>query len=215
MPSACSMATNTLAWSGVAATRTTAERGRSMKLSSEGEAARSVAPTGDFVDALRAVSVTPDHRRVKPTGSPHHPLPPRTMQLLAASLFAALLPAQLVSAQASAVILYAGLDGGADVPFHAAMVPPTGLTVEAWVRFDDATMPTGVPYFPTIVGQNVDTAPSWLLRVASGSTNNRIVEFLVRDGAGVSQVLSWPFAAGELGNWTHLAATYDGQVMTL
>jgi hypothetical protein len=137
------------------------------------------------------------------------------MRLLAASLFAALLPAQLLSAQAYAVILYAGLDGGADVPFHAAMVPPTGLTVEAWVRFDDATMPTGVPYFPTIVGQNVDTAPSWLLRVASGSTNNRIVEFLVRDGAGVSQVLSWPFAAGELGNWTHLAATYDGQVMTL
>src|SRR5262245_59332807 len=138
------------------------------------------------------------------------------MRLLAASLFAALLPAQLLSAQAYAVILYAGLDGGADVPFHAAMVPPTGLTVEAWVRFDDATMPTGVPYFPTIVGQNVDTLqPSWLLRVASGSTNNRIVEFLVRDGAGVSQVLTWPFVAGELANWTHLAATYDGQVMTL
>lgn len=131
--------------------------------------------------------------------------------LATAVLFAALLPAQ-----GYAVILYAGLDGGADVAFHAAMVPPTGLTVEAWVRFDDATMPTGVPYFPTLVGQNVDTAqPSWLLRVASGSTNNRIVEFLVRDGANVAQVLTWPFAAGELSNWTHLAATYDGQVMTL
>jgi hypothetical protein len=133
------------------------------------------------------------------------------MRFLAASLFTALLPAQ-----GYAVILYAGLDGGADVPFHISMVPPTGLTVEAWVRFDDATMPTGVPYFPTIVGQNVDTArPSWLLRVASGSTNNRIVEFLVRDGANVPQVLAWSFTAGELSNWTHLAATYDGQVMTL
>jgi hypothetical protein len=137
------------------------------------------------------------------------------MRLLAASLFAALLPAGLLPAQGHAVIFYAGLDGGADVPFHAAMVPPTGLTVEAWVKFDDATMPTGVPFFPTIVGQNVDTAPSWLLRVASGSTNNRIVEFVVRDAAGQNQVLSWPFAAGELSNWTHLAATYDGQVMTL
>jgi hypothetical protein len=133
------------------------------------------------------------------------------MRLLAAFLLAAVLPAQ-----GYAVIFYAGLDGGADVPFHTAMVPPTGLTVEAWVRFDDATMPTGVPYFPTIVGQNVDTAqPSWLLRVASGSTNNRIVEFLVRDGANVPQVLAWPFLPGELANWTHLAATYDGQVMTL
>ena len=138
-----------------------------------------------------------------------------TMRLLAASLFAALLPAELLSGQGYAAIFYAGLDGGANVPFHVAEVPPTGLTVEAWVRFDDATMPTGVPYFPTIVSQNADTAPSWLLRVASGSTNNRIVEFLVRDGAGVSQILSWPFAPGELGNWTHLAATYDGQVMTL
>jgi hypothetical protein len=132
------------------------------------------------------------------------------MRFLAASLFAALLPAQ-----AYAVILYAGLDGGANVPFHAAMVPPAGFTVEAWVRFDDATMPTGVPYFPTLVSQNADTAPSWLLRVASGSTNARIVEFLVRDGTGVLQSLTWPFAAGELSNWTHLAATYDGQVMTL
>ena len=137
------------------------------------------------------------------------------MRLLAASLFAALLPAELLPAQGYAVIFYAGLDGGADAPFHAALVPPTGLTVEAWVRFDDATMPTGVPFFPTIVSQNPDTQPSWLLRVASGSTNNRIVEFLVRDGAGVLQSLTWPFAAGELGNWTHLAATYDGQVMTL
>ncbi|HZN38758.1 MAG TPA: LamG domain-containing protein [Planctomycetota bacterium] len=135
---------------------------------------------------------------------------PESIRFLAASLFAALLPAQ-----GYAVILYAGLDGGANVPFHAATVPPTGLTVEAWVRFDDATMPTGVPYFPTIVSQNADTQASWLLRVASGSTNNRIVEFLVRDGAGVLQSLTWPFAAGELSNWTHLAATYDGQVMTL
>jgi hypothetical protein len=42
-------------------------------------------------------------------------------------------------------------------------VPPTGLTVEAWVRFDDASMPTGVPYFPTVIGQNVGAQPSWLL----------------------------------------------------
>ncbi|HEX6811411.1 MAG TPA: LamG domain-containing protein [Planctomycetota bacterium] len=132
------------------------------------------------------------------------------MRFLATSLFAALLPAQ-----GYAVILYAGLDGGANVPFHAAMVPPTGLTVEAWVRFDDATMLTGLPYFPTIVSQNPDTAPSWHLRVASGATNNRLVEFAVRDGSGALQVLPWPFAAGEIANWTHLAATYDGASMTL
>jgi hypothetical protein len=133
------------------------------------------------------------------------------MRFLAASLLAALLPAQ-----GYAVILYAGIDGGADAPFHPAMVPPTGLTVEAWVRFDDATMPTGAPYFPTIVGQNVASGqPSWLLRVASGSTNNRVVEFVVRDGNNVPRVLSWPFAPGQLAAWSHLAATYDGQAMTL
>jgi hypothetical protein len=134
------------------------------------------------------------------------------MRLLTASL----LLASLLPAQGYAVILYAGLDGGANVPFHPAMVPPTGLTVEAWVRFDDATMATGVPYFPTIAGQNVDAAqPSWVLRVASGSTNNRVVEFVVADAANAPRVVAWPFAPGELANWTHLAATYDGQVLTL
>jgi hypothetical protein len=133
------------------------------------------------------------------------------MRLLAASLLAALLPAQ-----GYAVILYADLDGGADVPFHAAMVPPTGLTVEAWVRFDDATMPAGGPWFPTVVAHDPDAAvPSWSLRVAWSSTGARVVEFLVRDGNGAPRTLAWPFAPGQLASWTHLAATYDGQAMTL
>src|SRR5688572_24751235 len=138
------------------------------------------------------------------------------MHLQLASLAAAVLSAALLPAQGYAVALTAGVNGGIEVPFHAALVPPTGLTVEAWVRFDDASMATGAPYFPTIVAQNATAPqPSWLLRVASGSTNARLLEFSVRDGASATRTLTWGFAPGELANWTHLAATYDGQVLAL
>jgi hypothetical protein len=135
-----------------------------------------------------------------------------TSSLVTAVLFAALLPAQNQGIQ-----LAIGVDGAVEVPFNAAMVPPTGLTVEAWITYDDSTIPTGsLYYWPTIARQNpVPQQETWLLRVGAANNNTRNVEFSVRNGANALNVLTYAFVPGEFVNWTHLAATYDGQVMTI
>lgn len=134
-----------------------------------------------------------------------------TSLLSVAGLLAVAFPAAAQSLQFTT-----GIDGAVEVPFDAAMVPPTGLTVEAWITYDDSTIPTGLYYWPTIARQNIAAGQeSWILRVGASNTNNRNVEFTVRNGLNQLNVLTYTFAPGELAVWTHLAATYDGQVMRL
>jgi len=59
--------------------------------------------------------------------------------------------AALGTTQNQGIQLVAGIDGAVEVPFDPAMVPPTGLTVEAWITFDESTVPVGSGfYWPTI-----------------------------------------------------------------
>ena len=123
-----------------------------------------------------------------------------------AALLAAEVPAQI------GLQLTTGVDGGISVPADPLLVPPTGITVEAWITFDDSTIPlNGLFYWPTIVRQNIQNGQEvYNLRVSSGNTNARSLQWTVR-AAGQLQSVGYTFAAGELAPWTHVAATYDGQ----
>ncbi len=72
-----------------------------------------------------------------------------TTALLATALLAT--PATpTLFAQGLALQLNAGIDGGIDVPADPLLVPPTGLTVEAWVAYNDRNIPTGAFYWKHI-----------------------------------------------------------------
>lgn len=123
-----------------------------------------------------------------------------------AALLAVEVPAQI------GLQLATGVDGGVSVPADPLLVPPTGITVEAWITFDDATIPVnGLFYWPTIVRQNIQNGQEvYNLRVSSGNTNARSLQWTVR-AAGQLQNVTYTFAPGEFAQWTHVAATYDGQ----
>lgn len=123
---------------------------------------------------------------------------------------AALAPAQF------ALQLATGVDGGISVPADPLLVPPTGITVEAWITYDDSTIPiNGLFYWPTIVRQNLGNGQEvYNLRVGAGSSATRRLEWIVRVGTQLQNV-SYTFAVGEFANWTHVAATYDGQSMRI
>ena len=53
-------------------------------------------------------------------------------------------------AQATGIQLTNGVDGGVVYQYDARFVPPTGITVEAWITYDDSTIPTGTYRWPTI-----------------------------------------------------------------
>jgi hypothetical protein len=131
--------------------------------------------------------------------------------LLATALFAsfAALPAQAIQTTT-------GVEGYVDYASDPLFQPATGLTIEAWVTYDDSTIPTGNYYWPTIVRQN--TAPQqerYELRVDASNNNSRSLSFKVRDSANNLNSLSYTFAASQLLNWTHVAATFDGSTMRL
>lgn len=127
---------------------------------------------------------------------------------------AALAAIPLAPAQ-QAIALTTDIDGGVSYPFDARMVPKSGITVEAWVTYDDTTIPTGANYWPTIARQN--TSPgleNWNLRVDAGSSGIRQLRFYVRTAAGTRSA-TYQFASGELAIPTHVAGTYDGQTVRL
>ncbi len=129
-----------------------------------------------------------------------------------------LLPALLapLAAQNTGLLSTAGIDAFVEVPYDAALVPSSGMTIEAWITFDDSTMPTGLAYYPTIVRQNVArNSESYLLRVNSGSTNNLSILFLVRDQTGAVHTVTGTFMPGQLQSFTHIAATYGPTGMSL
>jgi hypothetical protein len=117
-------------------------------------------------------------------------------------------------AQNQGVALTTGVDGGISYPFDVRMVPPTGITVEAWITYDDSTVPTGLNYWPTIARQNVNAnQESWNFRVSAGSTGSRSLQFIVRTVNNQLFSATYPFAAGEFANFTHVAGSWDGQTI--
>ena len=137
------------------------------------------------------------------------------MRTLAASfLVAAALP--MAVAQNQALQTTIGIDGGVEFPFDARMVPPTGITVEAWITYDDSTIPTGFYYWPTIARQNITpNQESWNFRVSASNNNSRNLQFIVRTASNQLFAATYTFAAGEFANWTHVAGSWDGQVIRL
>ena len=104
----------------------------------------------------------------------------------------------------------ANIDGYIEVPYSPPVVPQGGITVEAWITYDDATLPTGWRY-PTIVRQGVSVGGSedYFLRINADNIGARVLRWTVVTTAGTRSV-NWTFAAGQLTQWTHVAATYDG-----
>ena len=121
----------------------------------------------------------------------------------------------LLPAQNQALQLTTGVDGGVEYQFDARMVPPTGITVEAWVTYDDSTIPTGQGYYPTIARQNISPSQeSWNFRVSAVTTGQRNLQFIVRTNNGFFSA-SYLFAAGEFVLPTHLAGSFDGTTIRL
>jgi len=128
---------------------------------------------------------------------------------------AALVAASFAPAQNQALQLVAGVDGGVTYPFDARMVPASGITVEAWITYDDTTVPTGLDHWPTIARQNITPQQeNWNFRVDAGSSGIRQLRFFVRTAVGMRGA-AYTFASGELATPTHVAGTYDGQTVRL
>ncbi|MCA8949106.1 MAG: LamG domain-containing protein [Planctomycetes bacterium] len=133
---------------------------------------------------------------------------------LRAVLAAAVLPFPVV-AQNTGAALTNGVDGYLEIPYSSQLVPQTGITLEAWITYDDSTIATGWRY-PTIARQNITAQQeAYFLRVDAGQNQNRTLRFKVVTVGGGQVICDWPFAAGQLQQWTHVAATYDGQAANL
>ncbi|MFO1077867.1 MAG: LamG domain-containing protein [Planctomycetota bacterium] len=130
-------------------------------------------------------------------------------------LCGALACAVSVCAQNTGVAFSATVDGYVEVPYAPEVVPQSGITVEAWITYDDATLPTGWRY-PTIVRQGLSVGGSedYFLRINADNTGLRILRWKVVTATSAPTV-NWNFAAGQLLNWTHVAATYDGTTAAL
>ncbi|GDY02752.1 hypothetical protein LBMAG49_20810 [Planctomycetota bacterium] len=127
-----------------------------------------------------------------------------------------LVGASQVAAQNPCLQLVSGIDGGVDLAFNALFVPPTGITVETWITYDDASIATGLWRWPTIIRQNTNPgAEVWFLRVNAANTASRVLIFAMKTPSGVNNSVSYPFTSGEFAQLTHIAATYDGQNLTL
>lgn len=97
---------------------------------------------------------------------------------------------------------------------NQSLVPTTGITVEAWMTFDETTAKNFSTLLRHTVGQtNVGSTPTYNIRVESPAANRRLV-FKVRTAGGVASA-AYSFAVGELKNWTHVAGTYDGTAVRI
>ena len=124
--------------------------------------------------------------------------------------FALLAIATAAPCQSVGISFTTGIDGGIDLPADPRFVPTTGLTVEAWITYDDATVPMGNFYWPTIARQNLaPNAESWSLRVNANNNAQRYLAFILRLGGGL-YTLNYQFQPGEFVTPTHIAAAYTG-----
>ncbi|MBK8975438.1 MAG: LamG domain-containing protein [Planctomycetes bacterium] len=116
----------------------------------------------------------------------------------------------------SAAFSNQSLTGGViEVPYAPQLVPQSGITVEAWVTYDDTTLGTSVPYrWPTIVRTGINgIANAFNFRVDASNNNSRILKWTVN--ANTRGQVTWSFASGRLLQWTHVAGTYDGTTIRL
>ena len=93
------------------------------------------------------------------------------MKRLLAPLSALLCLLPLAPAQNQGVALSATVDGYIEIPYSPLVVPRSGITVEAWITYDDATLPTGWRY-PTIVRQGLASAAAKITSCASTPTTS-------------------------------------------
>lgn len=127
---------------------------------------------------------------------------------------AALALALPTAAQNVGLNLTNGIDAYLDAPYDPSIVPRSGITVEAWITYDDATLGAGYRW-PTVVRQNPAAGSEvYMLRVDAGNVNNRNLKWAVLTANGRFQII-WPFAPGQFIPWTHLAASYDGAALRL
>jgi hypothetical protein len=141
---------------------------------------------------------------------------PLVRSLVLASLSSLTLLAQPLFAQNTGIALDCNVDGYVEVPYSAAVVPQSGITVEAWITYDESTLPTGWRY-PTLIRQGVSVGGSedYFLRVNADNSGARVLRWKVVTANGGSVQVNWSFAAGQLLTWTHVAATYDGATAAL
>lgn len=131
-------------------------------------------------------------------------------------LLAPIILATALVAQNPGISLAATVDGYVEVPYSAQIVPPGGITVEAWITYDDGTLPTGWRY-PTILRQGISVGGSenYMLRVNADNNGSRVLRWAVKDINGAARIVDWTFGTGQLLTWTHVAATYDGATLAL
>lgn len=136
----------------------------------------------------------------------------RKLSVAAAALAAVAVP---LAAQNTGIVLNNSVDGYVEVPYGPQVVPATGITFEAWITYDDSTIPSGWRW-PTIARQGISVGGSenWFLRVGAGQTNQTVLVWKVVTATNQVAV-SWPFSPGQLTTWTHVAATYDGALAAL
>ncbi len=131
---------------------------------------------------------------------------------LAAGL-AALAACPAAPAQADALQFTNGfVSQHVEVPYDPGLLPTRALTIEAWITYDDSTVPRGQGgRWPTIARQDVRPGgESYFLRVAANTSSARKLDWTINNGSG-SSTLSYSFGIGEFKTWTHIAATYDGR----
>ncbi|HYC76861.1 MAG TPA: LamG domain-containing protein [Planctomycetota bacterium] len=117
-------------------------------------------------------------------------------------------------ARAQAVAFVNGVDGYVQVPAAANQAPTTGVTVEAWINYDDAGLGPGFRW-PTVLRKNPHPGQeAYLLRVNASNSGARVLRWKIRTAAGQFHC-DWPFAPGQLATWTHVAGVYDGATTTL
>lgn len=129
-----------------------------------------------------------------------------------------LLPLALLAAPAiaqnQAITLNNNVDGYVEVPYSSQVVPQAGITLEAWITYDDTTLPTGWRY-PTIFRQNLNAnTEDYFLRIEAGNNNSKVLRFKIVTQVA-SYTLDWAFTSGQLLTWTHVAGSYDGTTMRL
>lgn len=128
------------------------------------------------------------------------------MHRIATALFVTL----PLAAQNIGISLTNGVDGFLEIPYAPALVPQSGITVEAWLTYDDTTLPSGYRY-PTVLRQNqTPQQEAFFLRVNADNTGARVLRWKVVTANGTQLFCNWPFASGQLSTWTHVACTYDG-----
>ena len=108
-----------------------------------------------------------------------------------------------------------GVAGHLEVPYAPATVPTTGLTLEAWITYNDATLISGYVW-PTVARANQSPAQEcYFLRVDASNNSTRSLRFKVWLASNVQLSTVYPFNPGQLLTWTHVAGTYDGQYARL